>query len=64
LGNRFADRGKPLLKSGDRDLEIVAPRYQRSCQDRIGGVGSIENPRALLFDGNVAVKDPDIEKPQ
>ncbi len=51
----LADRGKSLLKSYNCDLEIVAPRCQRPCQDRILGVGSIENPRPLLFGGNVAL---------
>jgi hypothetical protein len=51
----LADRGKSLLKSCNCDLEIVAPRCQRHCQDRILGVGSIENPGPLLFCGNVAL---------
>jgi len=52
----LADRGKSLRKSYNCDLEIVAPRCQRFCQDRILGVGSIENPRPLLFGGNVALE--------
>jgi hypothetical protein len=55
---RLADRGKSLRKSCNCDLEIVAARCQRHCQDRIPGVGSIENPRSLLFSGNVALDHP------
>ena len=51
----LADCGKSPRKSYNCDLEIVTPRCQGPCQDRIPGVGWIENPRPLLFGGNVTL---------
>jgi hypothetical protein len=44
-----AVRGQSLRKRCNCDLEIVAPRRQRYCHDRIRDVGSIENPRPLVI---------------
>jgi hypothetical protein len=58
-GNLFGPllkAGKTLFEHGDGGLNILSANCQNSRSKRIGRVGVVEYPRALLFGGNVVLE--------
>lgn len=48
--------GKSLFEHSDGGLNILSANFQNSRSNRIGRVGLVGHPRALLFGGNVVLE--------
>jgi hypothetical protein len=38
--------------------QIIAPRGESFCEDRVGGIGAVKHLEAMFFTGNVCIEQP------
>jgi hypothetical protein len=39
--------------------QIIAPRGECTCEDRVGSIGAVKHLEAMFFTGNVGIEQPD-----